>query len=62
MNILALLQILNAAAPNIANVIVAIKHTDGSLSATVILDQADANFDANQKQVNDWLTSHQKKA
>lgn len=59
MELLALLQLLNAASPVIGSLIVAIKHTDGSLSATVILDQADANFAANQKQVSDWLAAHQ---
>lgn len=62
MGIAALLQLINVAAPIVANVIVAIKNTNGSTSALVYLDAADAQFAANQQQVSDWLAAHGKTA
>ncbi len=60
MPLAALLQILNIAAPIVANVIVAIRNNNGATSAIVYLDAADADFAANQKQVSDWLAAHGK--
>ena len=57
MGIGAILQLLNVAAPTVANLIVAIKSNTGGVSAIVYLDQADKDFAANQQQVTDWLSS-----
>ncbi len=54
------LQILNAAAPGILNLILAIKHTDGSMTATMILDQADKGFQDNIDAAQAWLAAHAK--
>lgn len=58
----AILQILNLALPALSSVIVAIKGVDGSGSAIVYLDQADANAAANQVLITDWMTAHGKVA
>lgn len=46
---LAIVNALNAASPGIANVITLIRNDDGSISVLVMLDKADAQFDANLK-------------
>lgn len=61
MGIGAILQLINLAIPAITNVIVAIKGQTGT-SVVVYLDQADAQFAENQKQVADWLAAHGKTA
>ncbi len=58
MGLAALLQLFNAAAPTIGSLILLIRHKDGTLSATAILDETDAQFAANQKQITDWLAQH----
>jgi hypothetical protein len=60
MPLTAILAILNLALPEVANIIVAIKGKDSG-AAAVILDQADAQFDANIKLVQDWMAAHGKK-
>jgi len=57
---LALIQLLNAAAPGIAELVVMIRKSDGTLAIIPMLDEADAQFDANIKQAMDWLTAHPK--
>lgn len=53
-----LLQLFTLAEPAIGSLIVLIRHKDGTLSATAILDEADTQFAANQKQIGDWLSAH----
>lgn len=60
MGIAAILQILNLALPAIGSLIVAIRGSNGGVSAIIYLDQADATFAADQQQVADWLKSHGK--
>lgn len=55
MGLSAILQILNLALPAVSTLIVAIRGQNGGVSAIVYLDQADANFAANQQQIADWL-------
>lgn len=57
----AILGIINLTEPLVANIIVAIKNKTGGTSLIVYLDEADAQFDANIKQVQDWLAAHGKK-
>jgi len=49
---LAIVNLLNDATPGIANLILLIKNQDGTISVGAILDQADAAFDANLKQIS----------
>lgn len=53
-NILALLNVLLPAG---AQVLTMILHKDGTTTAVVYLDEADAAFAANQKQIQDWFAS-----
>lgn len=55
---LAIAQILNVAAPGIAELILMIKKPDGTISIISLLDQADAQFDTNIKAAKDWLAAH----
>jgi hypothetical protein len=55
---LSILNLLNAATPGIAQLILLIKNTDGTVSVGVLLDQADSQFDANIKQASDWFKAH----
>jgi hypothetical protein len=55
---LALVSLLNAAAPGIASLILLIRRKDGTISVVSMLDEADAQFDANIKQASEWLKSH----
>lgn len=52
-----ILGILNIAIPEVAQLITIIRHKDGTQTAVVYLDEADANFNANQKQIADWFAS-----
>jgi len=58
---LAIVQLLNAVAPGVAELILLIRKQDGTISVGVLLDEADAQFDANMKQAADWLSAHPKK-
>jgi hypothetical protein len=60
MGLSAILQILNLALPAVSSLIVAIRGTNGSVSAIVYLDQADASFAADQAQIASWLSAHGK--
>ena len=53
----AILQLINLILPGVANFILMVRGQDGSTSAVVYLDAADAQFAANQKQIQDWLAS-----
>jgi hypothetical protein len=55
---LALLTLINSAAPGIAQLILLIKRNDGSVSVVTLLDEADEQFDKNIKQAGDWLKAH----
>lgn len=57
---LAIVQLLNTAAPGIASLILMIKKTDGTISVVALLDEADAQFNANIQQAKDWLAAHPK--
>lgn len=58
MGALAIVQLLNTAAPGIASLIVMIRHKDNTLSVVQILDETDTKFNDNLKQATDWLTAH----
>ena len=55
---LLIVQLLNAAVPGIAQLILLIRNKDGTISVGTLLDQADAQFDANVKQAADWIAAH----
>jgi hypothetical protein len=55
---LMIVNLLNAAAPGIAQLILLIRHKDGTISVGAMLDEADAQFDANIKQAGEWLKNH----
>jgi hypothetical protein len=55
---LALIQLLNAASPGIASLIMLIKKTDGTIAVATLLDEADSKFSDNIKQASDWLKAH----
>jgi hypothetical protein len=57
---LLIVQLLNAATPGIAQLIMLIRNTNGMISVVTLLDQADAQFDANIKQAQTWLAAHPK--
>ena len=55
---LAIIQLLNVAAPGIASLVLLIKKTDGTIGVVQLLDEADAKFSDNIKQASDWLKAH----
>jgi hypothetical protein len=57
---LQIMTLLNAAAPGIAQLVMLIKGKDGTISVVAMCDEADAGFDANIKQVSDWMKAHPK--
>ena len=59
-NIINILNLLNAASPGIAQLILLIKQKDGTISVVAMLDQADAQFSENLQQAKDWLASNPK--
>ena len=58
MGIAAILGLINAAIPTISNLWVLIHNNDGSVTPVVLLNQADAGFAANLKQISDWSAAH----
>lgn len=58
MGIAAILALINAAIPNITSLWILIHHNDGTVSPLVILNEADAQFAANLKQLSDWSAAH----
>ena len=56
--VLQIINLLNAAEPGIASLIMMIRNSDGTISIGALLDQADAQFDANIKQIADWQKAH----
>lgn len=57
---LVLVQLFNAAAPGLAELILLIRKKDGTISVVSMLDEADAQFDANITQASEWLKAHKK--
>lgn len=57
---LAIVQLLNAAAPGIAQLMIMIRRKDGTISVMSLLDEADAQFDKNIGQAAAWLSAHPK--
>ena len=55
---LTILNLLNTAVPGIAQLILLIKNTDGTITVAQLLDQSDKQFDANIKSATDWLKAH----
>jgi hypothetical protein len=60
MGLLAILQLINAATPIVTNLILAVKHKDGSMTTVAILDEADAAFSQNMADAQAWLKLHSK--
>jgi hypothetical protein len=55
---LMIVNLLNAATPGIAQLILLIRNKDGTISVGALLDQADAQFDKNIAQASEWLAAH----
>ena len=55
---LAIVNLFNAAAPGIANLILLIGNKDGSITVARMLDQADSTFDTSIKEASDWFKTH----
>lgn len=55
---LAIINLLNAAAPGIANLILLIKNQDGTITVAQYLDRADAQFEKNLSEAADWFKTH----
>ena len=53
----AALQLINLAEPAIASVIMLIRGAHGGTTAIVYLDSADAQFAANQTEIQAWLAA-----
>jgi hypothetical protein len=54
---LNIVNLINAATPGVAQLILLIRNSDNTVSIGTILDQADAQFDANIKQIEEWMKS-----
>jgi hypothetical protein len=57
---LALVQLFNAAAPGIAELVLLIRRKDGTISIAAVLDEADQQFQTNIKQAAEWIAAHRK--
>jgi hypothetical protein len=55
---LAIVNLLNVAAPGIADLILLIRNKDGTITIGALLDQSDAQFDTNIQQAADWFKTH----
>lgn len=55
---LGLIGLFNAVEPGIAQLVVLLKHKDGTVSVVTTLDEADATATSNLKQIADWMASH----
>lgn len=56
---LAIVTLLNAAAPGIASLIMIIRRKDGSIAIGTLLDEADQQFADNLGQAAAWFKAHQ---
>jgi len=54
----AIFALINAAIPNVANLIVAIKDASGNVSIGTLLSSADATFEQTITQTQAWLAAH----
>jgi hypothetical protein len=57
---LAIVQLLNAAAPGVAELILLIRKKDGTVAVMPLLDEADSQFSKNIDQASAWLREHGK--
>lgn len=55
---LGIVTLLNALVPGIAQIIILVKRNDGTISVMPLLDEADAKFSENLKQIADWMKAH----
>lgn len=55
---LAIVQLMNAATPGIAQLILLIKKKDGTVTVAAMLDEADSKFESNINQAKAWLEAH----
>ncbi len=55
---LAIIGLLNTAAPGIADIVAMIRKKDGSITMMPLLDEASATFNDNLGQAAAWLTQH----
>jgi len=53
-------NLLNTAAPNIAEIILLIRRSNGYMAVVPLLDQADSKFTENMQQATAWLEAHKK--
>ena len=60
MGIQAILALINAAIPNVANLVVAIKNASGGVDVGVLLSSADADYQKSIDQAQAWLAAHPK--
>jgi hypothetical protein len=60
MGIQAVLALINAAIPNVASFIVAIKNANGGVDIGVLLSSADADYQKSVDQAQAWLAAHPK--
>lgn len=58
MGLQAILALINAALPNVANLVVAIKNANGTISVGTLLSEADANFNQSIQQAQAWLAAN----
>lgn len=58
MGIQAILALINAAIPNVANLIVAVKNASGGVDIGVLLSSADADYQKSIDQAQAWLAAH----
>lgn len=56
----AIVNLFNATAPGIASLILMIRKKDGTVGVVAMLDEADANFNANIAAAQAWLAAHPK--
>jgi hypothetical protein len=54
---LAIVNLMNAASPGMAQLILLIKDNNGKYTVATFLDQADSQYEANIKQIADWKAS-----
>ena len=54
LNVAVMISNIHEAVPFYSNLVNSIRHHD----ALALLDEADKGFDANQRQISDWLAQH----
>jgi hypothetical protein len=55
---LKIVELLNAATPGIATLVMIIRRKDGTVTVAALLDEADAKFDDNINKAREWLSAH----